>query len=135
MGVLYHRRNPCEHLADLRRRLKPEGLLVLETLIAPGEDAQQVPTPGRYAGMRNVHGLPTQPLLCRWLEQSGFEAVRCVDCTTTTIEEQRRTEWMPFHSLEQALDPLRPGQTVEGLPAPVRAVWLARCPSQPARAC
>ncbi|MEE4638258.1 MAG: tRNA 5-methoxyuridine(34)/uridine 5-oxyacetic acid(34) synthase CmoB [Wenzhouxiangella sp.] len=135
MGVLYHRRDPGRHLVDLRRRLKPGGVLVLETLIAPGEIADLLPTPQRYAGMRNVHGLPTQPLLCRWLEQSGFEAVRCVDLTPTTVREQRSTRWMPFHSLAQALDPVRTGLTIEGLPAPVRAVWLARRPSQTARAC
>ncbi len=135
LGVLYHRRQPTEHLADLRSRLKPGGLLVLETLISPGEREQLLPTPDRYAGMPNVHGLPSEPLLRRWLEQSGYGAVRCVDRTATTIEEQRRTEWMPYHSLDQVLDPARPGLTVEGLPAPLRTVWLAQCGSPSGGAC
>ncbi|MFW5815407.1 MAG: tRNA 5-methoxyuridine(34)/uridine 5-oxyacetic acid(34) synthase CmoB [Wenzhouxiangella sp.] len=135
LGVLYHRRHPAQHLADLHRRLKPGGLLVLETLVAPGELAELLPTPGRYAGMPNVHGLPTLALLEQWLHGSGFDAARCVDRSPTTIEEQRRTEWMPYHSLAQALDPARPEWTVEGLPAPVRTVWLARRASPPDSAC
>lgn len=135
MGVLYHRRRPIDHLTDLRKRLKQGGTLILETLVAPGDAAQLLPTPDRYAGMRNVHGLPTVALLHQWLEQSGFSTVRCVDRTATTIEEQRSTDWMPYHSLAQALDPARPGWTVEGLPAPARTVWLARSVSPPDSAC
>jgi tRNA (mo5U34)-methyltransferase len=33
---------------------------------------------------------------------------------------------MPFESLEAALDPDNPTQTIEGLPAPRRAILLAR---------
>lgn len=135
LGVLYHRRDPNEHLVDLRKRLKPGGLLVLETLVAPGDGAQLLPTPDRYAGMRNVHGLPTLRLVCQWLEHSGFSMVRCVDRTPTSTQEQRSTEWMPFHSLDRALDRSRPGWTVEGLPAPLRTVWLAHRSSASPSAC
>ncbi len=126
MGVLYHRREPVDHLKRLYERTRPSGMLVLETLIAPGEDTRLLPTHDRYAGMRNVHGLPTAALVESWLCETGFEAVRCVDCTPTTPDEQRRTDWMPYHSLEQALDPEQSSLTIEGLPAPVRAVFLAR---------
>ena len=128
MGVLYHRRDPLDHLQRLFVRLRESGTLVLETLIIPGEGARLLPTPERYAGMRNVHGLPTSALLMAWLEEAGFESVCCVDRTPTTSAEQRRTDWMPYHSLEQALDPDQPSLTVEGLPAPIRAVYLARRP-------
>jgi len=129
MGVLYHRRDPLDHLRLLFARLRDSGTVVLETLIAPGEDMDLMPTPDRYAGMRNVHGLPTLPLLLSWLRETGFELVRCVDCTPTTTGEQRQTPWMPFHSLEQALDPEDSSQTAEGLPAPIRAVCLAQRPA------
>ncbi|MFP4207371.1 MAG: tRNA 5-methoxyuridine(34)/uridine 5-oxyacetic acid(34) synthase CmoB [Wenzhouxiangella sp.] len=129
MGVLYHRRRALDHLADLHQRLRPGGLLVLETLMVPGDEPSLLPTPGRYAGMRNVYGLPTTPLLEQWLTDSGLEQSRCIDQTWTTSDEQRSTDWMPYHSLGEALDPDRPGLTVEGLPAPLRAIWLARRPS------
>lgn len=135
MGVLYHRRRPLAHLADLRRRLAPEGVLVLETLIAPGAGRTLLATPERYAGMRNVHGLPSLSLLLEWVENSGFAAARCVDTTATTTDEQRRTEWMPFHSLAEALDPDHSNRTREGFPAPLRAMVLACNRAAPLAAC
>ncbi|AKS40406.1 tRNA 5-methoxyuridine(34)/uridine 5-oxyacetic acid(34) synthase CmoB [Wenzhouxiangella marina] len=127
-GVLYHRRDPMDHLDRLKARLRPGGQLVLETLIIPGEDDRQLDPPDRYANMRNVHALPTVPRLLDWLEQAGFDAPRCVDRTLTTVEEQRSTDWMPFHSLANALDPDDPSRTIEGHPAPLRAVILATRP-------
>ena len=38
---------------------------------------------------------------------------------------RRSTAWMRFESLEQALDPEDGSRTVEGLPAPVRAIVIA----------
>lgn len=125
MGVLYHRRSPIHHLARLRAQLRPGGELVLETLVidAPG-DRVLVPE-GRYARMRNVWFLPSLPLLGTWLGRSGFENVRVVDVAPTTTAEQRTTDWMPFESLAAALDAGDPGRTIEGHPAPLRAVVLA----------
>jgi tRNA (mo5U34)-methyltransferase len=48
--------------------------------------------------------------------------------TPTTTAEQRSTSWMRFESLADALDPGDPSRTVEGHPAPVRAVVLGRKP-------
>lgn len=125
MGVLYHRRDPLEHLAELRRRLRPGGQLVLETLIIPGQHACQLSLSGRYARMRNVYALPSLALLENWLSEAGFDQLRVVDVSLTTTDEQRRTDWMPFQSLAEALDPEDPGLTREGHPAPRRALVLA----------
>lgn len=119
MGVLYHRRDPQEHLSQLMEHLRPGGQLVLETLVHEGEGLLELG--GRYANMRNIWALPSVPLLCAWLEEAGFSAPRCVDLTWTSCEEQRRTEWMSFYSLAEALDPHEPRLTVEGHPAPLRA--------------
>jgi tRNA (mo5U34)-methyltransferase len=124
-GVLYHRRDPFDHLQRLADRLKPEGRLVLETLILPGDDDDQLDALPRYANMRNVHALPTRTRLLKWMEEAGYQDCRCVDVTATTAEEQQSTEWMPFHSLKDALDPADPARTIEGLPAPLRAVVIA----------
>lgn len=128
MGVLYHQRAPLDHLRQLRGTLRSGGQLVLETLFLPGEDAFASTPPGRYARMRNVWLLPTLPELSTWLDRTGFRDVRVADRSTTTVDEQRTTEWMPFESLAEALDPGDPDRTVEGWPAPRRAVVLANAP-------
>lgn len=128
MGVFYHRKSPIDHLLELQDLLRPGGELVLETLIVDG-DANTVLVPGeRYAQMRNVWFLPSSAALCQWLERTGFEQVRCVDINQTSTEEQRATDWMRFHSLAEFLDPENPNRTVEGYPAPKRAIFIAQRP-------
>jgi tRNA (mo5U34)-methyltransferase len=125
MGVLYHQRNPLEHLRQLRGTLRDGGELLLETLVLPGDRLDAKTPDDRYARMRNVWHLPTLPLLQKWLEDAGFDAPRIADTSVTTTDEQRRTEWMPFESLQQALDPLNPQLTVEGLPRPCRVALVS----------
>jgi tRNA (mo5U34)-methyltransferase len=128
MGVLYHRRSPIDHLLALKDCLVKGGELVLETLVVAG-DAQQVLVPeDRYAQMRNVWFLPSVPALELWLRRAGFVEVRCVDVSVTSLEEQRSTDWMRYQSLGDFLDPNDPSRTAEGLPAPTRAVLVARKP-------
>ncbi len=126
MGILYHRRSPIDHLLELHDLLRPGGELVLETLIVDGPAGMTLVPPNRYAKMRNVWFLPSPATLLGWLERCGFQHIRLIDCTVTTIEEQRSTEWMHFHSLANFLDPDDPLLTCEGLPAPQRAIFLAK---------
>lgn len=128
MGVLYHRRSPLDHLLQLKNQLVSGGELALETLVIEG-DVNQVLVPGeRYAQMRNVFFIPSAEALKSWLEKSGFVDVRIVDFALTTTEEQRRTDWMTSESLAEFLDPDDPSKTVEGYPAPLRAVLVATKP-------
>ncbi len=128
MGVLYHRRSPLDHLLQLKNQLVSGGELVLETLVIEG-DVNQVLVPGeRYAQMRNVFFIHSAEALKSWLEKSGFVDVRIVDFALTTTEEQRRTDWMTSESLAEFLDPEDPSKTVEGYPAPLRAVLVATKP-------
>ena len=128
MGVLYHRRSPLEHIWQLKDQLVSDGELVLETLVVEG-DENTVLVPGdRYAQMRNVYFIPSAPALKNWLEKCGFVDVRIVDMNVTSTEEQRRTEWMITESLADFLDPNDPTKTIEGYPAPLRAVLIARKP-------
>ena len=126
MGVLYHQREPLEHLTMLRSTLRPGGELVLETLILPGDEARHETPADRYARMRNVWMLPTMPQLQNWLAISGFADCRVADISVTSTDEQRSTEWMPFESLEQALDPQQADLTIEGMHRPTRAVIVAK---------
>ena len=125
MGVLYHCKNPVEHLEALRRTIKPGGTVVLETLVVDG-DAEHVLIPAvRYAKMRNVWLIPSTLMLERLLRRCQFREVEVVDVSMTTSREQRRTEWMTFESLADFLDPNDSSKTVEGYPAPKRAIVLA----------
>jgi len=128
MGVLYHRRSPIDHLLELKNCLTPGGELVLETLIIDGGNNTVLMPEDRYAGMRNVWFVPSSHTLISWLSRCGFHNIRLVDVTKTTVEEQRSTAWMPFHSLQDHLDPDNSALTVEGLPAPLRAIFLAEAP-------
>lgn len=125
MGVLYHRRSPIDHLYELKEVLRPSGELILETLVIEGADDQVLIPEGRYAKMRNVWFIPSIAQLERWLRRAGFKSVRTVDVTMTSLEEQRATDWMQFESLADFLDPADRSLTVEGYPAPCRAVVLA----------
>ena len=128
MGVLYHQRDPRQHLRALAATLRPGGQLVLETLFLPGEDVRAETPPGRYARMRNVWLLPTVAQLVQWLEETGYDDIAVVDTSVTTTSEQRSTEWMTFESLREALDPQDPDLTVEGWPAPRRVIVTASAP-------
>ena len=126
MGVLYHHRSPFEHIAELRACLRPGGELILETLVIDGGKGQVLVPEKRYAKMRNVWFIPTVPELESWLKKCGFSAVRTTDVTTTTPQEQRRTDWMTFESLADFLDPDDPTRTIEGHPAPKRALMICQ---------
>ena len=125
MGVLYHRRSPLDHLYQLKGFLRSGGELCLETLVIDAPQGQMLLPKGRYARMRNVWFIPSSAELLVWLERCGFVNARVVDEGDTSIDEQRVTEWMQFESLQQSLDSDNPGLTVEGLPAPRRAVIIA----------
>jgi tRNA (mo5U34)-methyltransferase len=130
MGVLYHRRSPIDHLTQLWELLNGGGELVLETLVIDGEQGRILMPEARYAKMRNVWFIPSCDTLSLWLRRCNFEAVRCVDVNRTTTEEQRATDWMRFESLADFLDPEDHNKTVEGYPAPKRAVFTARKPQK-----
>lgn len=125
MGVLYHRREPMDHLQRLYQLTKPGGELVLETLVSPQGEGLQLTDGERYARMRNVWFIDTPQRIQEQLKTAGFERTRMVDMATTTTAEQRSTAWMPFDSLAEALDPEDISHTIEGYPAPTRAIFIA----------
>jgi tRNA (mo5U34)-methyltransferase len=112
----------------LKHKLALGGQLVLETLVIEGDDHALLEPNGRYARMGNVWKLPSAGLTARWLNQAGFSKVEIVDVSVTSLEEQRRTPWMTFHSLKEFLDPNDATRTIEGLPAPCRAILTAHRP-------
>ncbi|GEK10064.1 tRNA 5-methoxyuridine(34)/uridine 5-oxyacetic acid(34) synthase CmoB [Pseudoalteromonas sp. McH1-7] len=126
MGVLYHRRSPIDFLAQLKAQLRKGGELVLETLVVEGDvNTVLVPT-DRYAKMRNVWFIPSCDALTLWLERVGFKDIKVVNRDVTSLDEQRQTPWMETESLADFLDPDDPNKTIEGYPAPLRAIFTAK---------
>lgn len=125
MGVLYHRKSPLEHLQELKDALRDGGELVLETLVIEGDERACLMPEDRYAQMRNVWFIPSVEMLLLWCRRVGFKNARLVDLNQTSLEEQRQTDWMRFNSLADFLDPENQNLTVEGYPAPLRAVVIA----------
>jgi tRNA (mo5U34)-methyltransferase len=125
MGVLYHRRSPIDHLLELRGCLRQGGELILETLVVDGGLGFSLVPKDRYANMRNVWFIPSCLTLESWLQRCGFAHVRLASVNTTSIEEQRSTEWMTLNSLSDFLNPNNPALSIEGYPAPKRAIFIA----------
>jgi len=126
MGVLYHRRNPINHLLELKSLLTDGGELILETLIIDEIDGGILTPENRYAQMRNVWCIMTTEKIISLLEKAGFKGIMCVDQNVTSLQEQRRTDWMQFHSLREFLDPHDTSKTIEGYPAPKRGLFIAQ---------
>ena len=123
MGVLYHQRNPENHLSLLASHLKEGGQIIVETLIAPYECGQALIPEDSYANMSNVRFIHTRKGLENLVNKAGLKILNMGTSVKTTPEEQRSTKWMPFRSLvdglSQELD-----RTVEGLPSPDRVVLV-----------
>jgi len=126
LGVLYHRSDPIMMLKTIKKGLTKEGILVLDTFMIDG-DADIALTPkDRYAKIPNIYFVPTVNALKNWCERAGFTDVEVITITTTTAEEQRKTEWIPGESLETFLDENDETLTVEGYPAPKRVYLKMR---------
>ncbi|MFT7652490.1 MAG: tRNA (mo5U34)-methyltransferase [Limisphaerales bacterium] len=124
MGVIYHRKDPADHVRHLSTLLNDRGQVILESIVS--EESSGFKPTDRYARMRNVWWIPTVDELSQWLADAGFTDIQCVDLSTTSLEEQRSTDWMPFESLKECLDPSNAQNTIEGYPRPKRAVMLAQ---------
>ena len=125
MGVIYHRRSPIEHLMQLKHCMAPGGELVLETLFVEGPTGYSLTPEKKYARIANVWFLPTLGTLESWLMRCGFKDIRVINTNSTNQAEQRKTEWMPFESLEDGINSRDNLHTIEGYPAPNRAIILA----------
>ncbi|MDR0676752.1 MAG: tRNA 5-methoxyuridine(34)/uridine 5-oxyacetic acid(34) synthase CmoB [Elusimicrobiota bacterium] len=125
MGILYHRISPIDHLMKLYSFLKKDGELVLETLISTSKIKDLIFPIDTYSKMPNVWFIPSIEMLTIWLKRVGFRNIRCIDISLTTRDEQRKTKWMTFESLDNFLDKNDKTKTCEGYQAPIRAVFIA----------
>ncbi len=128
MGVLYHRRDPLEHLNRLHQHTLSGGTVFIETLVIDTDECTQLIPQDRYAGMRNVWSVPSPSLVQSWLHDSGYINIQLHSIQTTTLDEQRATSWMQNYSLANFLDSNDHSKTIEGHPAPKRAIFSAQRP-------
>ncbi|MBY0516372.1 MAG: tRNA 5-methoxyuridine(34)/uridine 5-oxyacetic acid(34) synthase CmoB [Bacteriovoracaceae bacterium] len=126
MGVLYHHRDPINHLVNMRETLKPGGTLYLETIGIPGLENHLLIPPDRYALMPNVWFLPTLNALKAMLSKARFTDIEVLSTNWDKELEQRSTSWSEGPSYKGALDPENPKLTVEGHPAPERFLIKAK---------
>ena len=125
MGVIYHRQSPIDHILNLRKCLKPSGELILETLFVEGSPDFCLVPHRSYARMKNVWFIPSKEALRSWLTRCGFKNISVISTSTTSVIEQRKTRWMPFESLDDALDKTNQTLTIEGYPSPKRVIVTA----------
>jgi len=127
MGVIYHHKNPIEHLSHIYNLLADGAELILETLVTDGDKFPDGLKPkDRYAKMRNIYEIPSIKKIKYMLDSLNFKEIKLLDVTKTTTAEQRKTAWMTFESLEDFLDKNDDSKTIEGYPAPMRAVFAAK---------
>jgi len=120
LGVLYHRSDPIGSLKSLKRALKKDGELFVDTFMIDGEDEVCLTPKDRYSKIPNIYFIPTVLAFKNWLYRAGFKDVKVLEITQTDQYEQRKTEWIEGESLGEFLDKDDPSKTVEGYPAPKR---------------
>jgi len=126
LGVLYHRPDPVGCLKSLAKGLNKNGEILIDTFMIDGEQEVALTPNKRYSKIPNIYFIPTIPALKNWLIRAGFEQIEVLAVTTTTSEEQRKTQWSFDQSLEDFLDKDDNSKTVEGYPAPKRVYVKAR---------
>ena len=124
MGLLYHQRDPSKHLNSLSNRMKEGGQLVIETIVASNEYGDYLEPKGPYASMPNVHFVHTNKGFTDLAEKEGLRVISNSTEVQTTLNEQRRTKWMPFKSYESAVLETHQDITVENFPAPKRKFYV-----------
>ena len=118
MGVLYHRKDPIEMLKEVKKGLKKNGEIILDTLIIEGNEEIAL-SPIRYAKMKNIYFIPTLKTLYNWIEKAKFSNVEFIGKRYTTTNEQRKTDWIEGESLEHFLNKNQT-KTIEGYDPPLR---------------
>ena len=125
LGVVYHQRDPLSCLQGIFKSMRPGARMILESQVIPGDETMALFAPERYAKARNVYFIPTAECLKSWALRAGFVDVRIISVAEVGADEQRSTALAPYESLSDFLDPTDSTKTIEGYPAPMRAIVVA----------
>ena len=124
MGILYHSKDPEKHLDLLKKILKKNGYLVIETIVSMTDSNINIDKGKKYAGMKNIGTIFTKNNLIALLKKYQFKNIECVGESYTTTYEQRATKWMEGKSFQDFVLPN--GNTIEGYPPVCRAIFIAQ---------
>ncbi|HMO17215.1 MAG TPA: tRNA 5-methoxyuridine(34)/uridine 5-oxyacetic acid(34) synthase CmoB [Oligoflexia bacterium] len=126
MGVIYHQKNPLYLLECCKEALnRKKGTLILESMVLDSNKNESFFPPGRYAKARNVFFIPSVLALNAMCQRAGFRKIELISMRYVGLEEQARREYAPYESLSDFLDPIDRSKTIEGYPAPARAIIVA----------
>ncbi len=120
LGVLYHRSDPISMLKSLKKSLENDGIVYLDTFMIDGDEPFALCPESSYSKIPNISFVPTIPALKNWCLKAGFKEFEVLETSVTTIEEQRKSDWIEGQSLDDFLDPNDKTKTVEGYDAPKR---------------
>ncbi len=120
LGVIYHNSDPIGILRKMHASLEKDGVLIIESQGIPGEECVALFPNKVYAKVPGTYFVPTVSCLKNWLQKAQFKDIEVFYTHKLGSEEQRRTEWMDWQSLDDFLDPNDKTKTIEGYPAPIR---------------
>lgn len=123
--MLYHRSDPIATLKSLASALRPDGELILDSLVIDEERELALFPKESYAKMRNIYFIPSVSALAAWCHRAKLEIIEVMSLKDTTIEEQRKTEWIDSLSLDSFLaEDFK--TTIEGYPPPKRGYFRVK---------
>lgn len=123
MGVLYHRSEPLQALKSLKKALKKDGLLILETLVVENDSPIALLPYPTYAKMTNVFYIFSPSALHNLSLRAGFNDCELISLSYTDNNEQRSTSFINKQSLG---DFLTFKHTTEGYPPACRGIFALR---------
>lgn len=126
LGVLYHHSDPLQVLKNCYAALKKGGQIVVDSITINKDDNSILYPGNRYAGMSNVHFIPTFNVIKKMLRRAGFHHCQLIYQGTVSEQEQRSGVWSLGKSLADVRDPQNPNITIEGFPMPERSYLVAR---------
>lgn len=121
LGVLYHRSDPLKCLKELKISLNSGGEVFLDTMIIDSDQEIALVPNKTYAKISNIYFIPSIKALQNWCERAKFRDFELLGVKKTTLQEQRKTNWIDGESLGDFLSKDDENFTLEGYDAPKRA--------------
>ncbi|MCS7204618.1 MAG: DUF1698 domain-containing protein [Leptospiraceae bacterium] len=124
MGILYHHTDMVELLRKVHKKLKTNGVLILETItISYGEFPLFLMPEKKYAGATGIWFLPNRMGVLTLLKRTNYRNIEFIN-ERFLLEEMPGIGELP--SLTDAISKENPEFTIEGYPKPCRSFFIAK---------